>query len=246
MLTSNEVLKATGIKSVRTLQRWHERKLVPPPTLQRHPSGHGMTWMWPLWITRHIGAINKRVAAGETLDDVARTLSGDWKAEEKKWMRQRHDFKAAYDRTVRNEAVDHFAEWVSDSVYMFLRDIGIERPGRIDDKIWKAVSKSQFVNAVLELLREGFTPMMVITKDQITVTADFVLGAAFDNANVGVQPVLILPIRDAFMEAFATAEPKLPKEARFTPIRQVAERDESKTRVRGYRHEPTWKVKLDK
>lgn len=240
MLTTKQVLEATGISSVRTLQRWRERNLVPPPTLQRHPTGHGMTWMWPLWITHHIGAIKKRVAAGESLDEVARTLSDDWEVEAKKWYRKRYDFKAAWDRMERDDAIDRFADWVSDRVYAYLRDVGVERPGRIDDKISRAVSKPQFINDTLELLRQGCSPMLVVTTEGVSVTADFMLGSAIGSSEVGSQPVLVVPIRAAFVEAFITSARDLPKTPKFVPAMHVAERDETKTRVRKYRHQKKW------
>jgi hypothetical protein len=87
---------------------------------------------------------------------------------------------------------------------------------------------------------------MVVTESEITVAADFLLGSAFGNSEVGTQPVLVVPIRDAFLEAFVVAEPELPKEARFVATMQVADRSEKKTRVRTYRHKDKWKFTLEK
>ena len=76
-----------------------------------------------------------------------------------------YDLRRAIDAGHRDHAVDRFCRrWASDCVYSYFRDNGVERPGRVDDRIWKAVSKPQFVNAVLELLRQGFTPLMVVTR----------------------------------------------------------------------------------
>jgi hypothetical protein len=246
MLTTKQVLAACGFKSLRTLQRWRERNLVPPPSLQRHPNGRGMCWMWPVWTVRHIDAIKKRVAAGESLDGVARTLSGDWEAEAKKWIRQRPSFKETYERMLRREAIDRFAESISDSVYEYLRSIGVERPGRIDDKIWKAVSKDCFVNDALDLLRRGCNPFLIVTNREVVVAADFIVGAALGSAENRTQPALIVPMRDVFLEAFAKAEPELPKVAKFEPAMHVVERGDEKTLIRPYRLRDKWKFALTK
>lgn len=246
MLTSKQVLEASGFKSVKTLQRWRERNLVPPPTLQRHPTGRGMTWMWPTWTIRHIDGIKKRNAAGESLDDIARTFSSDWQVEAQKYHRKRYDFKEACDRMELYDAIERFGEWVSDYVYQFLRDIGVERPGRIDNKIWKAVSKRQFVNDTRELLLQGCSPVMIVTKADVTVAADFVLGSVFGNSEVEAQPILIVPIRSAFIDAFAKAEPTLPKESSLTPVMQVIECSEKKPRIRRYRRRGKWGFTLEK
>jgi hypothetical protein len=57
--------------------------------------------------------------------------------------------------------------------------------------------------------------------------------------------VLVVPIREAFLEAFVVAQPDLPKEARFVATMQVVERGEKKTRVRSYRHKDKWKFTLE-
>jgi hypothetical protein len=204
-----------------------------------------MCWSWPPWTVRHIAQIQKRIATGESLDQIAGAIGGDWQAEARKYHRKRYDFKRACVNLERFKAIDQFAEWVADKIYAFLRDIGVERPGRIDDKISRAVSKPQFINDTLELLRRGFTPVMVVTEEEVTVAADFVLGSAFGNSEVGIQPLLVVPIRAAFIEAFAISEPDLPKEPSLIPTMQVAECCEKTTRVRRYRHKDKWGFTLE-
>ncbi|MEX2310438.1 MAG: hypothetical protein WD738_22920 [Pirellulales bacterium] len=244
-LTTRQVLDACGFKSVRTLQRWRERNLVPPPTLQRHPNGRGMTWMWPAWTIRHIAAIKKRLAAGESLDEVGRTL-GDWQAEAKRWHPKRYDFKAAFERMQRHEAIDRFAEWASDTVYLFLRDIGVERPGRIDDKVWKSISKSQFIDEVLRLVRLGYAPVMVVTSNALKVVPDFLVSSALGDTEARGGPLLVVPIRHAFVEAFSNIEPKLSNKLKYAPAKYVEERREKKRRIRRYRQKTQWEFDFEK
>lgn len=245
-LTSKQLLRATGIKSVRTLQRWRALNLVPPPRLQCHPSGRGMTLMWHHWAVAYVEKIKKRLAAGETLEDIAQDAPDDWEAEEKKWIRTRRDIKADFARMDRAAAIDQFAEWAADTTYDFLQRIGVERPGRVDDKISTAVSKPEFIDGVLALLKQGATPVMVVTMDDVTVSADFLLGAAICNSEAGIQPVLVVPIRDAFLEAFERAEPNLPKAPLLVPGLHVAESTEKETRVRKFRLLKNWKFSLEK
>ena len=200
--------------------------------------------MWPAWIAHHIRAINKRLAAGETLDDIARTLSGDWEEEAKKWVR--YDVKAAFERIERDKAIDRFAEWASDTVYGFLKDIGVERPGRIDDKVSRVVSSPRFVNRVLELLRQGYAPMMVVTRDGVRIIPDFALGSAVGAAAGGGQPLLAVPIRDAFVDAFADVDPTLSNEPIYVPAMLVEDRAEKKARSRKYHHRSQWDIQIEK
>jgi hypothetical protein len=200
--------------------------------------------MWPGWTIRHVVSIRTRLAAGESLDEIGGTL-GDWQAEAKKWVRTRYSFKEAHERMLRREAVDRFAESISDTVYFYLRDIGIERPGRIDDKIARAVSKDRFVDDVLDLLRRGCNPVLVVTSKEIAVSPDFALSPALGNAEYGNQPVLVVPIRDAFIEAFSKTEPDLPKVAKLMPAMHLAERGGQKKLIRKYRLDENWKFTLE-
>ncbi len=54
------------------------------------------------------------------------------------------------------------------------------------------------------------------------------------------QPVLIVPIRDAFLESFAEAEPDLPKLPKFSPSHASGRSTEKRSRQRTYRHKGQW------
>lgn len=50
LVTSKEILEATGLKTARTLVRWHNEGLIPKPVVGLHPSGHGRISWWPQWV----------------------------------------------------------------------------------------------------------------------------------------------------------------------------------------------------
>src|SRR5437870_4950289 len=193
MLTTKELLRATGLKTVPTLQRWRELDLVPPPTLQKHPNAkRGMTGMWPAWTVHHIAAIKTRLSAGESLADVRATLSGDWNAEAKKWLRKRYDLRAALARMERDHATDEYAEEVGDVFYEFLRDIGIERPGRIGERLWRELLNPGVRDELLQLVRQGFNPVVLLPKDgEVKVVADVLLGSVIHDSTDDCQPIIV-------------------------------------------------------
>jgi hypothetical protein len=143
----------------------------------------------------------------------------------------------------RHAASAEFAEWASDAVYQFLRDIGIQRPGRIDDKIAKAVSQTPLVDEALRLVRLGYSPVVVVTDDSTQVVPDFLIGSALGR-DIGKGPLLVVPIRDAFVQAFSYVDPKLPKEPKYAPANVLLERTETKTRTRKYQAKSEWEFEL--
>jgi hypothetical protein len=186
------------------------------------------------------------LTSGMTLEQIAASLGSDWKAEEEKWARKKPDFKAALDRLNRHQAIDEFAFKAADLVYSYLQEIGIQKPGSIYKRLCRDFSGRQFAENVLQLLRTGFTPVIAIVGKDIKVIPDFLLATAVCDAKGSSKPFLVVPIHQAFLDAFAEAEPELPKEPRITPVRRVLERGEKKTRERIYAHKGTWDFDLEK
>jgi hypothetical protein len=244
-LTTHEVLLRSGITSVKTLTRWHQKGLIPPPAVETHPSGRGKIAYWPAWIIFRIREVKAGLAAGSSLDELASTLSRDWQAEEKRWVRKRPDIKAAFDRMNRAEAIDRFAEWAADAVFEYLQKIGVQRPGRVWGDLWANFYATEFVNDVLQLLRKGYSPVVAIAGSELKVIPDFLLASVAADPKSQSQPLLIVPIREAFLEAFAEAAPRLPKTPKYGPAPRLVEHGDSKRRQRMYRKKGQWDFVLE-
>ena len=51
MISTNDILDATGLRSGKTLTRWHQRGLIPKPLIRTHPSGRGKAAYCPRSVT---------------------------------------------------------------------------------------------------------------------------------------------------------------------------------------------------
>ena len=76
MVTSAEILAGTGLKSGKTLTRWHQQGVIPAPIIGTHPSGRGKISYWPDWVLercQRIVALQKEgytpTAAANQIDD---------------------------------------------------------------------------------------------------------------------------------------------------------------------------------
>lgn len=204
-----------------------------------------MTWIWPQWVIPHIAGIKKRLADGDSLDEIAKSFHEGWEIEAKKYVNYRTPTKYSLERAERNFATDEFADWVSEAIYDFFREIGVERPGRIDDRIQRAVAKASFINSVQDMIRSGRSPVLIASKDTFAVTADIALSPLLASAAAQSKPVLVMPIRNKFLEAFASVEPTLADEPYFEPISEAIERDGKKTRRRRFQVDDNWNVEFD-
>ncbi|MHB8894152.1 MAG: hypothetical protein ACYC99_03110 [Candidatus Geothermincolia bacterium] len=74
MITSKELLAATGIKNAKTLTRWHQAGLIPPPHLGTHPSGRGKIAFWDDAVKNRILRLIDYRAQGLTLEAAARKI----------------------------------------------------------------------------------------------------------------------------------------------------------------------------
>src|SRR5690242_3790040 len=74
MITSHDILDKTGLKSAKTLTRWHQRGLIPEPLIRTHPSGRGKVAYWPDWVLNRCLRIVELQREGHSLQSAASVL----------------------------------------------------------------------------------------------------------------------------------------------------------------------------
>lgn len=233
MISSREILDKTGIKAAKTLTRWHQRGLIPEPEIGTHPNGRGKIAYWPDWVLGRIGKIREMLSEGQSLDQIRDTLGSDWEREARRWdrsrARKRRDVKETLRRLAFDEALDNFADAVAQKIYRFLRTMGIQRPG-IYDQIEDQLLDERVAREVLESVRRGYNPVLVLIDAEIKVTTDFVAGAICGGDWSDGGPVFIVPIRSELLDAFSEAEMDLPPDStvRMTRDVEVTTGDETK------------------
>jgi DNA-binding transcriptional MerR regulator len=248
MISSQKILEQTGIRSGKTLTRWHQQGLIPEPTLQTHPSGRGKMAYWPEWVVFRIKEVKSLLAKGCSLEGIAKQLGSDWIAEERRWTMSNSRFARAQTNQNRMDANEKLTEALADAIYEFLQGMGIQRPGMagVHHKLHKEFD-SKLIHGAVEMIRQGTNPVLVIHGDEIAITADFMLATAVGRPALDGQPVLIVPlgalIRDAFV---AKAEPNLPTQSKYVPIERVQELGAGKPRERSYRSEGQWGFEIVK
>ena len=211
MLSSKEILETTNVGSPKTLTRWHQRGLIPPPEVRTHPSGRGKMAYWPGWVVWRIRDVKTRLDQGRGLDEIAQELGTDWDAEERRWARKRRSAKRAEDNERRRKATSDFAEAATTKVYEQLQAMGVQRPGvfaRLQDRF----DDLSIVRRALELCRDGYAPVAVILDERIIITTDFMVSSYLSATCRGI---LALPLDILIRDAFREIEKELPESPRF-------------------------------
>ena len=208
VISSQEIRQKAGIKATKTLTRWHQRGLIPPPVVKTHPNGRGKMAYWPGWVLHRVHAIRRLLSDGLGRDEIAEKLGSDWEAEEKRYPRRRRTLKQGMENEKRRDAREKFAEAVSTRVYEFLKAMGVQRPG-IGGRLDELFANLPLVKSAIGLTQDGFNAVAVVTGKEIYVTTDFVLGRSLVDDQTA--PLLIVPLGDVIREAFSEIEKDLPQ-----------------------------------
>ncbi len=237
-LTTQEVLERCDIQSGKTLTRWRKLGLIPPPSLDVHPNGRGKVAYYPTWVCDLILAIKNRLAAGESLKEIARTSPSDWAAEEKRQVEKETQVRALWERSCRTVAARKFAMRCTEVVYTYLQRLGIQRPG-IGDVLAKAFAYPELTNTALKLLLDSYSPVIVLLGGTIQVVPDFYVTRLCHPRSYG-RPMLVIPIRELLVEEFSSIEPELLKVGRASSMRRVRETANSKKPISTYKRRVCW------
>ncbi len=245
MITSREILDRCGFKTPKTLSRWAARQLIPPPSIQTHPNGRGKIAYWPEWVLRRIQEVQNRIARGESLDRIAKELGNDWQAEEDRLTRRRPDARAMFASNItRDLAIDEFSGYAYEAILAFFEGLGMRRPANSTDLL-RAFAASTLIDRALELIRDGYSPVVVIVGKEFKVVPDFLVSSALAHPNASDHPVLVLPVRDLLTIAFDVEEPTLPKLPKRGPVLEFVDRSAKKSRQRKYHHKGQWGFELE-
>lgn len=73
-INSQDILEKTGLKSAKTLTRWHKRGIIPEPVVRTHPSGRGKMAYWPDCVLERCVKLVELQKEGHTLNSALATI----------------------------------------------------------------------------------------------------------------------------------------------------------------------------
>ena len=219
MITSQDILRATGLKSTKTLTRWHQRGVIPEPLIRTHPSGRGKIAYWPDWVLYRCVRIIQLQKEGHSLESAARVVN----LQNRDDTRQEVEFSAEviaellaspqshFGMGGEGTLLDAFHDAVLTSLEHFLTDPG-EREGLL-----AALKAQNAVEKALNLAHAGYTPIAVYDGNKLELIPDFLVGHRLSEQPpsgrslvvVQMLPTLLatFPALDEYVEPTPTVRP---------------------------------------
>ncbi len=203
MITSHDILDQTGIKSAKTLTRWHQRGLIPEPLVRTHPSGRGKVAYWPDWVLDRCRKIVELQREGHSLQSAAQVLSVERMGQNiDRVMAERPvsellaEAKIKLTPTRDGTVLDAF-------LLAMVGSVGSRLPGATErQQLLVQLRDSDAVDQALNLLRAGYAPVLVYDGDRPEIIPDFLLSWRLSDDPPPHTALVVAPLLPNFRKLF--------------------------------------------
>lgn len=175
-LTSREIMAELGIKSVKTLTRWHQLGLIPAPEIDVHPDGSGRVGTWPSWVLRHCRKVMELREKGATLKQIVASYGDDWEEIAKEYAPRKLTQKPVGEKMLEHE--------LGAAIELhFLKALGVTKEQLNTSSILSM--PPELARQALKLYREGYSPVLLHADNAVRVIADVSLSHVFECGGMG-------------------------------------------------------------
>jgi hypothetical protein len=204
VITSKQILKATGLRSVKTLTRWANAGFIPKPQIGTHPKGRGKIAYWPDWVLEKCRRIVKLQKQGHGLasavsaiehermlgvmEKVKASSSLDATLSEKK-------IKLAQGGELDLVSVFHF--WIAKEAANFTSDQSVLK------QLVSAMRTAGVAARGIQYLQSGYNPICVFDGQNASVMPDFRIVHALAD-QFSARSRLVIPLFPLLHQAFSS------------------------------------------
>ncbi|MDP9364105.1 MAG: hypothetical protein M3Q10_07760 [Chloroflexota bacterium] len=207
MITSRDILDKTGIKSAKTLTRWHQRGLIPAPLVRTHPSGRGKVAFWPDWVLDRCVKIVELQRQGHSLQSAALVLDVERLTKERERVEADRpvsellaDTRVRLTPTRDGTVLDAFLLAMVASVEARLRDVTEQQ------RLLAELRDSDAVDRALNCLRAGYAPVLVYDGGRPEIIPDFLVSWRLGEDLPARSAFVVAPLLPTFREMFPWIE----------------------------------------
>jgi len=228
-VTSREILEQTGLKSAKTLTRWYQQGIIPPPAIRTHPSGRGKIAYWPEWVVdRCLRIIQLRkdghsLRAASTLIEKERIAEIARRGTEKEMadhlvkVTEALDAEAATPEQVSavGEAVRRFLPRIqefttpeSSPVNTFLALVLSEieqltSDRELQDAVITELHGENALDGALQYLLSGYGSVLVFNRSRFAIMADVIVGHYLSQDERASEGYYVLPLHPIVRRLFS-------------------------------------------
>lgn len=203
MITSHEVLEQTGIKSAKTLTRWHRSGIIPEPAIRTHPSGRGKIAYYPDSVVEHIQKIQELRKQGHTLHSAVFALNVARAQETYEYVKERRSFSEfSREKHVRLSDGSE-APWIdiwTGIVLKHARPFLADRDAKA--ALVAALRDTECLDHAMIHIKGGYSPVLVFDGRKAEVTTDIMLAHRMSADGGENTACLVLPLFKVFKEIY--------------------------------------------
>ena len=213
MVTTQEILKRTGLKTQRTLTAWHKAGLIPRPRIMKHPSGRGTVAMWPDEVMERCVELATLRKPGRPSRETILNLKIIQLLEQapiRQGLLTPEEVilaNTANDGDMINREDDlpeFFTAMIMPSLFPYFPD------AKSQAEIVTRIRTNGVFRQALELYRAGSNPILVVKKHELQVIAgDMVSQRLAEEASTGCALVMV-PLSSLLKKAFLVARTPFP------------------------------------
>lgn len=228
MISSREILKAIGIKSQKTLTRWHQDGLIPAPVMRTHPSGRGKIGCYPEETLQRCLEIIELKKQGHSMKSIG-AIVGIPKKPKLTFLDGNASISPQSIDRIILEAEDGknltLTDYLQSVVMREVRRVVSDSVFR--ERLRELLRPSKFLEKSLSLLRKGSNPVLIFDGEVIEVTPDFMVSHRISQKTQSGGPFLAVPLYGPFQKAIEEAGGSIPFKPSRMPSEKVVEREDN-------------------
>lgn len=199
-VTSRDIMEALKVKNVKTLTRWYQAGVIPEPSIERHPDGHGTMAYWPSWVLEHCRAVKQMTDEGKTINEIAGAFGNNWLEVAAKYppQKRRYKFKEVSEKMDR----EHLLMNICDEIYRKIAKHLVIIRGQLLTTAYPPVTRNVVLQA-LDMIEQGHNPVLILTAEGTAVVPDFIVSlqlAKNQESSVLLLVIPLIPILKQFMK----------------------------------------------
>ena len=204
MVSSQEILEKTGLKSPRTLTRWHQRGVIPKPVIRTHPSGRGKMAFWPDWVLERCIRINELRKRGHTVDEAVMLIDIEQEEQERQNLGEKPNISEVLESKVlkiRKEKAISLLDIFIAIIVGDLKHLISDRSVR--NTIAVKFKEEKYLDLAIDYLDAGYNPVLLFDGNKLEIVPDFLVSHYLSYKPTEGKSYVVLPLLSSLRKAYS-------------------------------------------
>ncbi len=203
MITSNDILEKTGVKSTKTLGRWTKLGIIPEPLVRTHPSGRGRVAYWPDWVLDRCIRIVELRRQGHSLESARKVLDLHRLRQNLEVVESEprvSDLLASKEVKLTPERDGTLLDAFLLAMLASVKQLVVDPTGR--RRLIDKLREQDSVDLTLNLLRAGYNPVLMYNGKTLEIVPDFLVGQRLSEDHPPHEAFVVAPLLPTLSKTF--------------------------------------------